>query len=143
MKKEGNSYGIGFYGALYSFMVVEASFATGILAVGIGLMILTLVGAWVLSEMLREQFDISTAFIFWLAIAIMAFNVFRQRGSADFAASVNVKASDMFRFAQNRLGYSPGTKIGVSFGRFTYAFVGVVIAASILAMIHYWNLAGA
>jgi hypothetical protein len=134
--------GLGFNGALYTFMVVDASFVLWVLALGITLAVGTLVGAGILSEMLREQFGISVAFVLWLAIAIMAFNAFRGRGSADFTASVKNKASNMFRFAQYRLGYSPGTKIGVCFGKFTYIFLGTVIAASILAMIYYWNLAG-
>ncbi|NHI83926.1 MAG: hypothetical protein EAX81_06465, partial [Candidatus Thorarchaeota archaeon] len=132
----------GFNAALYSFMVVDSSFSLGVLSIGILCAAVTLAGAWWLGERLREQFGISVAFVFWLGIGAMVFDALNQRGKKNFNNEVQQKASDMFRFAQDRLGYSPGTKIGVSFGGFTAFFIGTMIAASLVAMMYYWNLAG-
>ncbi len=132
-----------FMAALLAFMVVDASFNSGVLGVGIGFAILTLVTTWKLSDLVyqqRQQYDAPV--IVWLVLMMMAFNTFRRRGSADFREDLKDKASDLFMFAAEMLGYSSGTKIGVLFGRFTYIFLGACIAASALAILSIWNEAG-
>jgi hypothetical protein len=134
--------GYGFQVALLSFMVADASFVWWLVAIGILAMIGTLACTWILSEFLCDQIGESAALILWLALAVMVFDAFTRRGKASFIEDCNQKASDLFMFAHERLGYSSGIKIGVSFGKLTYFFVAAVIAVSVLRMIHYWNLAG-
>jgi len=134
--------GLAFNSMVAAYMAFDATGALLVAGVATGLYILTIALTYVFSNAVADQLgDLVWAGCVWLGLLYLIIRTFFGCHTGSLTGDMQDAASALFAFACDRLGYSSGTKIGVSFGIVTKVALIALAALCVAVIWHYFNLA--